>query len=436
MPRITSPAISALLLALSAAAAPAQTITTAAAGGAIAQVPANGPMALGLLLAALLLAAWRQLRRGPAAHRVLAWLAVAVLGLAMHDAGLLALPSNTFTNPAGQTLPIPVVATTSGTDFTGFEEEHYQNSAGAALRVSALAPPTLGQCFTAGHTADTLLQPGTPSASATPVCAIGTVLADGAACRVDVDAICRGLLGPSPSLAGASPNSGPPAGGTAVTLSGTHLTGATSVNFDGVPGTSVTVVNDTTITVTTPAHAAGAVDVTASTPAGIVTLAGGFAYSYTVGQPLQGGVVATLAPGGMPDLIAASADSSTGAAWGGYGTAIGASAQSNTDGSANTTAIVAALGPGSYAAALCTSLVDGGYTDWYLPAEDQLTALQANQVAIGGFGLSDFYWSSTEFTSNPAFYAQAQYFAVGAGYSVVSDKNTNLRVRCVRNYTP
>jgi len=435
MPRITSPAISALLLALSAATASAQTITTAAAGGAIAQVPANGPMALGLLLAALLLAAWRQLRRGPAAHRVLVWLAVAVLGLAMHDAGLLALPSNTFTNPAGQTLPIPVVATTSGTDFTGFEEEHYQNSAGAALRVSALAPPTLGQCFTAGHTAGTLLQPGTPSASATPVCAIGTVLADGAACRVDVDAICRGLLGPSPSLAGASPNSGPLAGGTVVTLSGTHLTGATSVNFDGVPGTSVAVVNDTTITVTTPAHAAGAVDVTASTPAGIVKLAGGFAYSYTVGQPLQGGVVATLAPGGMPGLIAASADSS-GAAWGGYSTPIGASAQSDTDGSANTTAIVAALGPGSYAAALCTSLVDGGYTDWYLPAGDQLTALQANQAAIGGFVSGNFYWSSTELTLAPEFYARAQYFAVGAGYPVVSDKNTSLRVRCVRNYIP
>jgi hypothetical protein len=431
MPRITSSAISALLLALSAATASAQTITTAAAGGAIAQVPANGPMALGLLLAALLLAAWRQLRRGPAAHRVLAWLAVAVLGLAMHDAGLLALPSNTFTNPAGQTLPMPIVATTSGADFTGFEEEHYQNSAGAALRVSALAPPTLGQCFTAGHTADTLLQPGTPSASATPVCAVGTVLAGGAACRVDVDAICRGLLGPSPSLAGASPNSGPPAGGTAVTLSGSHLTGATSVNFDGVPGTSVTVVNDTTITVTTPAHAAGAVDVTASTPAGIVKLAGGFTYAYAVGQPLQGGVVATLAPGGMPDLIAASADSSAGVIWGGYGTAVGAS--SDTNGSANTAAIVAALGPGSYAAALCTSLVDGGHSDWYLPARDQLAAVQANQIAIGGFVSNDYYWSSTELTSAPALSALVQYFSSGGGFT---SKNSHFRVRCVRNYTP
>lgn len=429
MIRIASPFLCALL-ALSAAAASAQTITTAAA--AVASVPTNGPMALGLLAAALLLAAWRQLRRGPAAHRMLSWLVVVVLGFAMHDAGLIAIPVHPFTHPTGETLPIPIVTTTSGTDFTGFAEEYFANYAGAALRVSVLVPPNMGQCFTGAHTADTLLQPGTPSASATPLCGVGTVLVNNGTCRVDVDAICRGLLGPSPTLTGASPNTGPQAGGTGVTLSGTHFTGATSVNFDGVAGTSVTVVSDTTITVTTPAHTAGVVDVAVQTPAGMVKLAGGFSYPYAIGQSLQGGVIATLTGGGMPALIAASADNGN-ADWGGLGTAIGAPAQSDTDGLGNTSAIVATLGGGSYATAMCQSLNSGGYTDWYLPAKDQLDALMTNQTAIGGFAPA-LYWSSTEYAVSPASTAWAE--DSGTGAPVVMFKPNFLMIRCVRNYIP
>ncbi|MEO6115852.1 MAG: IPT/TIG domain-containing protein, partial [Pseudolysinimonas sp.] len=55
--------------------------------------------------------------------------------------------------------------------------------------------------------------------------------------------------------------SGPDTGGTPVTITGTGFTGATSATFGGVAGTSFVVVNDTTITVVTPPHAAGAVDV-------------------------------------------------------------------------------------------------------------------------------------------------------------------------------
>jgi len=51
-----------------------------------------------------------------------------------------------------------------------------------------------------------------------------------------------------------APTSGPMAGGTAVTITGTHFTGATDVSFGLEPATSVTVVNDTTITCTSPAY--------------------------------------------------------------------------------------------------------------------------------------------------------------------------------------
>jgi hypothetical protein len=76
-----------------------------------------------------------------------------------------------------------------------------------------------------------------------------------------------------------SPATGPIAGGTVVTITGIGLTGATGVLFGGVAGTAFSVVNDTRITVTTPAHAAGAVDVVVQHPAGNVTAGGAFLYT-------------------------------------------------------------------------------------------------------------------------------------------------------------
>ncbi|TCR03934.1 IPT/TIG domain-containing protein [Neorhizobium sp. JUb45] len=66
----------------------------------------------------------------------------------------------------------------------------------------------------------------------------------------------------------ATPLTGPIGGGTLVTISGVNFTGATAVNFGGTPATGVTVVNDNTITAIAPAHAAGIVDVSVTTPAG------------------------------------------------------------------------------------------------------------------------------------------------------------------------
>ncbi|MGW2639062.1 IPT/TIG domain-containing protein, partial [Streptomyces sp. NPDC001348] len=56
--------------------------------------------------------------------------------------------------------------------------------------------------------------------------------------------------------------------GTSVTLTGTNLTGATAVRFDGVAASSFTVDSATQITAVAPAHAAGAAAVTVTTPGG------------------------------------------------------------------------------------------------------------------------------------------------------------------------
>ena len=75
--------------------------------------------------------------------------------------------------------------------------------------------------------------------------------------------------GTAPAVTAISPNTGPVPGGTAVTITGTALTGATSVMFGTTAATSVVVVSATKITAISPPGAAGAaVDVTVTTPVG------------------------------------------------------------------------------------------------------------------------------------------------------------------------
>jgi hypothetical protein len=68
------------------------------------------------------------------------------------------------------------------------------------------------------------------------------------------------------SVTGVTPNSGPTAGGTTVTVTGSGFTGATSVLFGSTPATSFTVDSDTAITAVAPAGTAGIVDIRVLTP--------------------------------------------------------------------------------------------------------------------------------------------------------------------------
>lgn len=75
-----------------------------------------------------------------------------------------------------------------------------------------------------------------------------------------------------------TPNSGPAAGGTVVTIDGTNLAGVSGVTFGGTAGTAFTRVSDTRVKVTTPAHATGAVAVVTKDDNADVTTANGFTY--------------------------------------------------------------------------------------------------------------------------------------------------------------
>jgi len=85
---------------------------------------------------------------------------------------------------------------------------------------------------------------------------------------------------PPPVVSGVSPTSGTTAGGTSITISGSQFSTGATVSIGGSAATNVTVVNSTSITATTPAHAAGTVSVTVTNPDGQSgTLSNAFTYN-------------------------------------------------------------------------------------------------------------------------------------------------------------
>ena len=73
---------------------------------------------------------------------------------------------------------------------------------------------------------------------------------------------------PALSVTAVTPTSGTSAGGTPVTITGTGFSAGSQVKFGGVPAGNVNVASGTQLTVTTPAHPAGVVDVEVATSSG------------------------------------------------------------------------------------------------------------------------------------------------------------------------
>jgi hypothetical protein len=78
-----------------------------------------------------------------------------------------------------------------------------------------------------------------------------------------------------------------------------------------------------------------------------------------------------------------------------------------TDGPGNTAILIAS--PGHIAAEFCANLSLNGYTDWYLPAHDELKVMYTNRTATpfatnNGFAsiLRSIHWSSSEDSNGAA----------------------------------
>lgn len=87
-----------------------------------------------------------------------------------------------------------------------------------------------------------------------------------------------------PTITNVSPNRGPTAGDTTVTLSGTQFERGATVTVGGVAATDVIVASSTTITFTTPAGAVGSADVVVTNPDG-GTFTDSDGYTYTQSTP-------------------------------------------------------------------------------------------------------------------------------------------------------
>jgi hypothetical protein len=111
-----------------------------------------------------------------------------------------------------------------------------------------------------------------------------------------------------------SPNSGPSAGGTLVTITGSGFTGATAVDFGTTAATNVTVESATTITADSPAGS-GAVDVTVVTPGGTSanTSADRFTYTVAVPAPTVTGISPKSGPSAGGTLVTITGSGFTGA---------------------------------------------------------------------------------------------------------------------------
>lgn len=169
--------------------------------------------------------------------------------------------------------------TITGTGFTGATSVTFDGSPATSVSVDS----------------DTQISATTPAHAAGPV-AVAVSTPAGTSTVPGLFTYLPGAA-PEPVVLLVAPATGPVTGGTSVTITGTGFSGATAVSFGGTAATSFAVDSDLQITATTPAHAAGIVDVAVTTPAGTSTVPGLFTYNPLPSPPL---VVLVTPPIGSP----------------------------------------------------------------------------------------------------------------------------------------
>lgn len=183
-----------------------------------------------------------------------------------------------------------------------------------------------------------------------------------------------------------------------------------------------------------------------------LTIKGTFAFEIGEYVPSQGGIIvhrwASLSPISTAStlsnvwyqnyIVMDLADLPGTPFWGLNGTNV-LNCESTWDGKTNTDSIMSAGAAVGTAAQLCDASSNGGKTDWYLPATDELSMIWQNRFLINlntgitpGFNpLGDTnYWASTEFDSGGAWN-----FTFFNGYAFNNSKINPASLRAVRRFS-
>ena len=116
----------------------------------------------------------------------------------------------------------------------------------------------------------------------------------------------------TPIVTHVNPHRGSTSGGTAVTISGSNLSGASVVDFGANPATDVTVITSHLLTATSPAGSAGPVDVTVTTPLGTSQTDTGDQFTYGDFGPVVNHVAPRKGPAAGGTVVAINGKNLTG----------------------------------------------------------------------------------------------------------------------------
>ena len=241
----------------------------------------------------------------------------------------------------------------SDTQITATSPAHSPGAVGIKLMTAANGASTSGSFTYVAAPAITAISPvAGPTAGGSPVTLIGTgfaaapatgavrfgaaaaaytVLSDtqitamapaGAAGTVDVTVATIGgtsaasagdrfTYAEAPTVASLAPATGPSAGGTQVTLTGTHLSAASTVKFGHQYASGVSVLSDTQLTAISP-PGSGTVDLTVTSPGGTSAVTGSARFSYA-GAPAITGLSTQRGPASGGSSVILSGSDFTGA---------------------------------------------------------------------------------------------------------------------------
>jgi hypothetical protein len=159
----------------------------------------------------------------------------------------------------------------------------------------------------------------------------------------------------------------------------------------------------------------------------------------SIGDFFQGGVVFWINPNDSTQGLSCDIVDLVTTTWGCMGISIpGAYGTNIGSGKLNTLNILTGCFTSGIAAANCYNSNNGGYSDWFLPSQDELNEIYLNKNIINSVSISNggnpivnpIYWSSTEYNNNQSYYQN-----LDNGSQIHDNKDGNYDIRAIRSFS-